>query len=117
MAVTITWDDVVNIAPELVDVAEATQDAILDDVALQLNDDIWGARINIGAKYLAAHLASITNRGGAVGQVTEEKVGEVSRSYAVDSASGGGSGLDDTSYGQEFQRLLRTNVKARFLVA
>jgi hypothetical protein len=46
---------------------------------------------------------------GAIGPVTSETVGDLSRSYADGQVQGGGGGgsdsLDQTSYGREFKRL------------
>jgi hypothetical protein len=110
----ITWDDVALIAPELADLDEDVQDAILADVALELDADAWGTHFDMASKYLAAHKASMRGRGGAGAQVTSESVGQVSRSYAV---SGSGTDLDSTSYGQDFDRLAKKNPAFRFSIA
>jgi hypothetical protein len=105
--VSITWRDVVLIAPELSAVGVATQDAILADVALQLSAERWGNRLDIASKYLAAHLATVTQRSGVAGPVTSESVGSVSRSYSVAAQSGA---FDATAYGREYKRLQRSLV-------
>ncbi len=108
----ITWASVEAIAPELSDVSLASQTAILADVALQVGPNRWGseARADIGRKYLAAHLGSMTLGGGSDAFVTSESADGVSRSYSVGSVSGS---LDSSSYGLEYRRLLRSLVVSR----
>lgn len=105
----ITWSDVVAIAPELSSVGASTQAAILADVYTEVVVDNWysEARANRAAKYLAAHLATLTvgARGGA-GPVQSRSVGQVSESFAV-SVAEGSNNLDSTAYGKEYRRLLR----------
>lgn len=74
----------------------------------------WGDLYSQGVAYLAAHLLTITARGGsgggtgAAGPVQQEMAGRVMVSYANAAASGGsGSDLNSTPYGQEFLALRR----------
>src|SRR5688500_9353808 len=112
----IVWQDVVNIAPELSTLPLASQTAILADVALQMNADAWGSKLDLGSKWLAAHLATVgPRRSGVGGPVVSESVGSVSRAYAA-SVAAGASQLGSTSYGLEYERLLLTLAAARFAV-
>jgi len=97
----ITWTDVVGIAPELVSVETATQTAILAVVSRQIDGDAWGEFADDGAKYLAAHLASIR---GNEGLVTTETLGQMSRSYALPPGIMGSLAL--STYGAEYKRLI-----------
>jgi hypothetical protein len=99
----ITWSDVTDIASELSTVATDTQNAILAQVALQLDEDEWAELYDVGCVYLAAHLATVIARRGSGGAVTSESAGVVSRSYAAASNS---SQLSSTSYGVEYERLI-----------
>lgn len=99
-----------RIAPELSGVDDATFAAIIADAYGQMNPTLWGRKLDIGAKYLVAHLVSMTTAGGApdaagtFGQVQSESVGGVSRTYQTTAS---GTGLEATSYGDEYKRLLR----------
>jgi hypothetical protein len=101
----ITWADVEAVAPELSTLPEATQLAILSFVGKQLSSEVWGDRLDLGLAYLAAHLGTISKRGGTGpgGVIASETVGPSSRSYAVAAAAPGA--LGSTLYGQEYQRL------------
>ncbi len=118
---SIDWDDVVALAPALEDLEEAAQDLILEHVALLVGPKKWGRLQDMGQIYLAAHLGTLVLRssaaGGsqAVGPVQSESVGDVSRTYAVLGASGGGLGasIGSTDWGREYRTLL-TLLPSRF---
>lgn len=106
----VTWSDVVTFpAPELSTVATGTQNAILAVVDRQIDDDAWGEFANDGRRYLAAHLGTLSSGAGAgaVGPVTSESVGAMSRSYGSLSDTSGAGALGSTRYGLEYYRLLR----------
>ena len=109
MAITCT--DVTNMAPELTSVTAGTQTAILAQVALQVSDEAWGELADVGAAYLAAHLATVGKRKGSAGGVASESVGSVSRSYATKSTA---VGLSSTAYGEEYERLVGLLPGVRF---
>ena len=106
-----TWDylganggAVIDIAAELATAAAGQQRAILDIVDRQVADPaIWGSYLDDGARYLAAHLGTLSKSKGK-GPVTAEAVGSVSRSYAGMLQFGA---LGTTSYGVEYERLVR----------
>lgn len=90
----------------------------LADALLQMNVNVWGIRADVGQLYLAAHLLAIEGEafggttGGATGPLTQESVGDVSRSYAS-GASSMSSAADDfawTKYGAVYSRMKRTLV-------
>ncbi len=104
---TLTWAEVVLIAPELSTVASDTQGAILADVALQLVNPAMGAgNAKLAGKYLAAHLATVAGRAGAGAPIISESVGPISVGYAAGIFSY--EALHTTSYGIEYLRLLNT---------
>lgn len=112
----ITWADVVIIAAELSTVATSKQNAILADVSAQLALSQWGsqARLDIAAKYLAAHLASVKGVAPA-GPMTSETVGPLTRSFAAPMMTSTNA-LESTGYGREFLRLRRTLMTGRMMV-
>lgn len=112
----IDWTDVVDIAPELSTVAVGMQNAILADINEELDPAVWGTRLDAGSKYLAAHRATLATRAGSGGAVQSETVGQVSRTYAVSSATAG-AGYSATSYGQVFEQLMLSLAAARFTLS
>jgi hypothetical protein len=100
----ITWQDVVDIAPELSTIATGTQTKILAMVGRQVaNVDNWGELIDDASAYLAAHLATLTQKLGN-GPTASEGVGPLNRSYVSLLQFGM---LGQTSYGIEYLRLAR----------
>jgi len=106
MAFTLTWADVVAIAPNLSSLTTTQQNAVLLDVDIQLSEDKIGSKYNLACKYLAAHLGTLVSRGsdGPSGPIQSEMVGSVSRSYA---ANFNLTGYDTTTYGQQFRNIMR----------
>ncbi len=115
MVITTTWEDVVLMASELSALSYERGEQILEDVAEQMNEDVWGTRVNLGARYLAAHLGTLDLRRGTGGPVTSETVGPVSRTYSASIADGAGR-LGSTTYGLEYERLMMTLPAARFTI-
>ncbi len=82
-----------------------------------LNSNVWGTAYDAGLAYLTAHLLKKSGPGGGVqggtstaGPITQERVGELSRSYGtvdVGSNSSADALLATTSYGLEYLRLRR----------
>lgn len=87
----------------------------------EMNAKFWTAQdgtttlLDIAARYLAAHMATIGSRtGGAGGPVNNERVGEVSRGSMVKIDD---VGYESTPYGREYKRLLRKlQIESRWLV-
>lgn len=101
--------DVLLVAPELSSISDLQWDFFIAYAYAQMSPNAWGDLLDFGARYLAAHLATVTSRRGNAGGVASESVGSVSRSFAAPS----GSDLNSTSYGSEYQRLARTLLGAR----
>lgn len=114
IAFSLAWSRVVNIAPELATVSGGSQTEFIADVQLQMNPCVWGSKLNLGAAYLAAHLATVSRRKGIAGALTEEHAGAVGHGF---SALKGLSPLETTSYGLEYLRLLRGLPGARVAIA
>ena len=114
----ITWADVQAIAPGDSAITGLSVPAGLIFVTMayaEMNATIWGANLDIGARYLAAHKFTIGNRpGGYGGPTSNEKVGDVSRGSAVKIDD---VGFESTPYGREYKRLLRNlQIESRWLV-
>ncbi len=107
----ITWADVVLMDSGLSAVPVGTQTAILDDVYLQLPAIRWGAKLDLGAKYLALHMGTLVLRGGsgATGAVISERLGDAARTYASANINlRNPSDLDATIWGTFFRRLAKS---------
>lgn len=91
-----------TIAPELSGETNDRINFFLDIADKSIAEPIWGIHADYGRGYLAAHLMTISNRGGLAGPVKEEKVGDLSQTFAVSDAA---TALDSTSYGKEYLRL------------
>lgn len=108
---SITWSDVTKIAPELASGLTADQqNAILADVALLMSADAWGSKLDMGSKYLAAHLGALAKGASAnapAGPLTSETVGPNSRSWAAPTLSATDD-YDSTAYGRRYLALVKT---------
>lgn len=107
-----TWPDVLVIAPELSVVDPSVAGPQFVTMAYNsINPDVWGGMADQGAKYLAAHLATISLRRGQPGSPHVKRVGAVMAGFQVLSDA-----LLTTAYGAEFDRLLLELPAARFAI-
>lgn len=99
---SVTWQDVVNIAPELggTAIAVIAQAAYLAAATRQVDPASWLDLTNDGIAYLAAHLAALRNNEGLV---TSERLGEMARTYALPPGIKGSLAL--SVYGAEYLRM------------
>lgn len=105
----ITWENVLDLAPELSSLSKAQQLLVLEEVIREVKVAKWGdqATALIGGRYLAAHKGTIAkNRSGGQGTLQSVSIGSVSKTYAQSMAQGV-SVLESTTYGKEFVRLRR----------
>jgi Protein of unknown function (DUF4054) len=110
----IDWTNVTAVAPELATAPAALQAAVLAQVNAELNPAIWGARVDVGRAWLAAHLATLALRKGISGMVTGQTAGPVSLSLSPLILSKTSFAL--TTYGLEFERQTTLLFGARFAV-
>jgi hypothetical protein len=103
---------VLNLAPELAGVSEERFAWAIHAAGLELSAEHYGARLELAATYLVAHILTISERSG-VGPVQSISVAGVSKSFATGSSSGGD--LEATPYGLGLLRLTRRNA-ARVVV-
>jgi hypothetical protein len=101
-----TQAQVLAIAPELAGVAAEAWAVVLADVALQVTEKVYGVKQELAQRYLAAHRLTLIARSDKGGEVTSERTGDVSTSYA---AAGAGD-YSETVYGREFERIRRGTV-------
>lgn len=107
----ISWTDVTNLDASLAApaVPVAAQTAILADVYAMLDADRWGDKLDLGAKYLAAHTGALVARGGGgtgAGAVMQEALGDASRMFST-SVAYSYHDLDATPWGKRFRLILR----------
>lgn len=109
-------DILLDIAPEYAIEDSSKLGRFIGYAAEDVNREFFGTRADRATAYLAAHmLARSAASSSAAGAVTSEKVGDVSVSYAVNSAAGAAD-LATTSYGSEFVRLRKACYKGPFAV-
>lgn len=94
---------------EFASVSDATILAYITEAEARLDSGTWGAKYDLGVKYLAAHELAVDISGGmgAAGPVISESAGPLSRSYAASAlfSASNASNLNATSYGRKFQQL------------
>jgi hypothetical protein len=97
--------DIIARWPALSKVADGTEwTAAIADAELQVNEQRWGARYDVGVIHLAAHAIMLAHPESIdSGPVQSESVGGVSRTYAVASTINP-SELERTPAGREFKR-------------
>lgn len=97
---------------ELATLSDPVVQGFIDDAVLELSSDVLQGRYDLAVKYLAAHKAKLYLTPG--GTVQTIKVGEVSRTFAVQQSL---TTLGRTSYGAEFERIIESTAAARIAVS
>lgn len=108
--------------PEFISNENVQVQFAIDEAALEVNDGWYERDRDLAIMYLACHILAtsvaenaILEEGGR--EVTSERIGPMSTSYAV---SGGGPSkrgdLDTTSYGVRFKKLRRLNFPGMALI-
>ena len=93
------------IAPELADFDTNGAIAVAE---LQVAPGLCGKKRPLLVAYLAAHIFTIGNRSnGATGSISSVTEGKTSITYGSSQVDTPSSGLSDTSYGREYDRLRR----------
>lgn len=106
----ITWQDVSTLDPNLVAIAPETGAAILVDVYQLLSPTRWGSKLDLAAKYLAAHTASLVLRGGGLSgttPLTMQQLGPAQQQFAQPTVIDEGTDLDATPWGKRYKMLVR----------
>ena len=98
------------VAPEFINIDYSGAITVAD---MQIAPDLCGDKRPLLVAYLAAHILTIGNRsGGATGAISSIKEGEVSVEYQNKKGDISSTGLANTSYGEEYDRLRRSCVIA-----
>lgn len=98
-----------DLPPEFSAVDPAVSTYWLDHAARSISVAVLGDDTSYAHAMLTAHLLKRQNLGSSSGTGTpiqSESVGDVSVSYAVAAPAASSTGLDSTSYGQEFRRIV-----------
>lgn len=98
--------------PELATVDESFYNEAKKSAQLSVQTLVWLDKTDEGVKLMTAHIIALSSRGGNAGAVTSEKVGDLERSYGK---VGEGS-LQSTSYGQEFDRVMRSLIVSPMII-
>lgn len=113
MAAT-TKDRISAIAPELKDfIADdsCVVSIILEDVASEVKQGVFGSKQERAQRYLAAHYLTLSNpatSSGSSGAVKREKVGDVEKEYTdASQLKGSQVGYSETSYGRTYLQIRR----------
>ncbi len=105
MAITLNKKLFKTLCPEFATTPGSTLTLVSAEAVKEMNEDVWGDQADKGLVYLTAHMLKMAQRGsGGAGAVTQEKVGDLARSYAAPKE--GGNAYEQTVYGREYQRLL-----------
>lgn len=99
--------------PEFADIDDTTVQTALDECA-QYVDASWGNQEIVATMFLAAHFLAVSNSGGGGAQISSERIGEISVTYAIAAQTGGGGAgganmLPNTVYGRQFYYLMMIN--------
>lgn len=96
-----------DIAPETASVDAAQRSRVIALAQKHISNAVFGDLTELAVAYLAAHMLTMSKRGGAGGAVTSESEGALSRSYAVPTST---ASLNATSYGQDYLSIRRAVV-------
>lgn len=106
----ITWTNVANLDASLADVPAAAQSTILAFAYAQLAPIRWGAKLDMAATFLAAHMGVLALPGrssGGTGPVTMERLGDAQVQYAAPFNLDSITSYDLTPWGKIFRTLQR----------
>lgn len=104
---TVDRSTLTTIAPELKTESPGRVSLFLEAAALRVNRSVWLEKSDLATVLLAAHMMTLSNRGGIGGAVQSEKIGDVQQTFAVASTNKDGDELMTTAYGQQYLGLRR----------
>lgn len=109
----ISADTVIKVAPELSSEETSRINYFITEAGRYINSVTWGAKADFAHALYTAHLMTISGLSGSAG-VTSERVGDLSRSYAVNASD---DSLASTSYGKQFMSLRKSLVITPIVVS
>ena len=98
----------VAVAPEYATLSvgeQSRRDTLATVAETEISESIFGSKYDLAIALLTAHWMKQGDMGGAGGLLTQEKVGDLSRTYQQPSLEA--TDLDSTSYGTQFKRIRR----------
>lgn len=105
-----------NIAPELKSETDDRLNFFIGIAVNQMPLSIWKDKIDFATALYACHLLTMFNRKGNA-QTSQEKVGDIMRSYAVPkSKSDAVNYLCSTAYGMQLWQLIKTRVTTPYVI-
>lgn len=111
MAITLTWDEVIAMAPELAVVDTIAQEEVLTRVLYEVEAAAWPDDTirKTAAKLYARHLGTtaLPKSGMGNGLVRSISAGGVSKSFAISEDSGNTNTLHATKYGLDYLVMCR----------
>lgn len=110
MATVITTNDLIAMDPNRATTDAPTlarYDLFIQNAEFAINEDVWGPRYKMAVLYAALHALQLADL--ASGQfVTSEKVGDITKTYAVMGAAGSAGDWERTVWGLLYLQLRRT---------
>jgi hypothetical protein len=94
-----------SIAPEFKNKTSEEIQVFIDIAKTMIDQSVWGDKYDYGVAYLAAHLMTVSARGGTSGSVVKEQVGEITVQYSQPMSDGVKSLYLSTSYGSIYLSL------------
>jgi hypothetical protein len=106
---TVNKDYIVALFPEFANEGEDRINALLPVISMQVNANVFGVKTDYATALLLCHTLKISptvgGASGSGGPVTQERIGDLSRSYGqVDSSAGYGA-YGNSPYGILFAQL------------
>jgi hypothetical protein len=112
MSITVAQADISNMAPELAGETSGRVGSFISIATSMVSESRWGTtKANFAVIYLTCHLMTMANRGqsagGAGGQITQNKVDQLTQSYSADQSEID-KDLMSTAYGKMYLGLRNT---------
>lgn len=96
--------------PEFANKSDSFVDIFINNSKTMICQSMYGNRYDLALSYLTAHFMKISSDLGR-GEVTSEKVGDLSRSYAGNTSFD--NGYSTTPYGRQFIAIRRSLINKR----
>lgn len=108
---TVTADSIRAMFPEFVSGADDYINIFISSAKLMICESMYGPRYDLAVSYLTAHLMKTSSDNGS-GEVSKEKVGDLSREFksGISYNSSNGSGYSSTTYGTQFLTIRKSLV-------
>lgn len=117
MAINTTYDDIIDIAPELAKLPKARVKKFIDLAKLDIDESVWGAKATFATSLLTAHLLTMFSRKGN-GTVKRKKIGNSEIEFQISGTGGSDNTVSysETPYGKQFLQERKSLVTIPYLV-